>query len=469
MSPHRSETGKAGSGPEPRSPFQVPNVRLFVAFRALFNGRFYYPVFTVFFLDLGLSLSQFALLNAVWAAAIVLLEVPSGAMADVVGRRNLLILSGALMVLEMGLLAAAPVGGGATLFAILLVNRVLSGTAEAAASGADEALAYDSLCKDACQDRWGRVLEVQMQVQSLTYIAVLSIGAAVYDPVAVGAVLRRVGWDLPVTQAETLKLPVYLTLGMAVGALGAAVGMKETSGLTRSDWRGAVGKAFRLTFQAGGWILRTPAALVIILAGMLFDHVIRMFLTLNSQYYRMIGFPEATFGIVGAGLALMGVAVPGLARRMAGRFPPTVNLGAVAALTLAGLMGLTLFLPVVGLVPVVLLMAAFHSSRFLSSHYLNRITDSHQRATVLSFRGLCDNLAYGTVGVLYALLLKYLRSRDATEGLTAPDGAVNLVFRQSMGWFPWYFGVLLAALLVFAWWRLRPGAAGKSQLEKTEG
>ena len=80
------------------SPFAIRNVRRFIAFRVCFNARFYYPVFAVLFLDFGLTLEQFALLNAVWAATIVLLEVPSGALADLMGRRNLLVVAGALMV-----------------------------------------------------------------------------------------------------------------------------------------------------------------------------------------------------------------------------------------------------------------------------------------------------------------------------------------------------------------------------------
>ena len=85
------------------SPFRVANVRLFILFRVLFNARFYYPVFTILFLDFGLTLSQFALLNAVWAATIVICEVPSGALADSVGRRNLLVFAAALMVIEIAL------------------------------------------------------------------------------------------------------------------------------------------------------------------------------------------------------------------------------------------------------------------------------------------------------------------------------------------------------------------------------
>ena len=45
------------------------NVRAFLAFRVLFNARFYYPVLAVFFVDLGLTLDRYALLNVAWAAS----------------------------------------------------------------------------------------------------------------------------------------------------------------------------------------------------------------------------------------------------------------------------------------------------------------------------------------------------------------------------------------------------------------
>jgi hypothetical protein len=31
----------------------------------------------------------------------------------------------------------------------------------------------------------------------------------------------------------------------------------------------------------------------------------------------------------------------------------------------------------------------------------------------------------------------------------------NIVFMDSMVWFPWYFGLSLAALMVFAVWKLK--------------
>ena len=86
------------------SVLNLPNIRRFIAFRIFFNARFYYPIFTILFLDFGLTLEQFAILNTAWAATIVLLEVPSGALADTLGRRNLVIASAGIMIVEMAIL-----------------------------------------------------------------------------------------------------------------------------------------------------------------------------------------------------------------------------------------------------------------------------------------------------------------------------------------------------------------------------
>lgn len=448
--------------PQTPSPFSLPNVRRFIAFRAFFNARFYYPVFTILFLDFGLTLSQFALLNVVWAATIVLMEVPSGALADIVGRRNLLIFSGALMVLEMAVLCLAPMGRPHLLFGAFLLNRVLSGTAEAAASGADEALAYDTLKQEGDSRDWGRVLEVQMRVQSTAYIVVMSLGAAVYDPGLMQWLAHWLGFEILVTQQTTLRFPIYLTLLAAVLTLLSALGMREShpvesqAGEPSRSCGGSIAKAFRLTLHAGGWILKTPFALIIILGGLLFDHVIRMLITMNSQYYRLIQLPEASFGLIGSALAGLGFFVPRLALQLAKKRSPAFNLVLLAGVTLVGLLGMSRFLPFYGLLPVVALMAVMYCINFLVSHYLNEITDSEQRATVLSFKGLSYNLAYGLIGLLYSLLLLALSPAGQEGGVPiSKESLKDAVFIQSISWFPGYFAFVLACFLLFARWRLR--------------
>ncbi len=201
------------------SPFTVANVKLYVLFRIFFNARFYYPIFTILFIDFGLTVAQFAILNSIWAATIVLAEVPSGALADTIGRRKLLRLTGWLMVFEISLLAFAPRGNPQLLFIIFSINRILSGLAEAAASGADEALAYDSLKFKGMDHLWGSVLESQMRWQSLGFVVAMTVGAAVYDPSIMQIGANWLGIETIITQDMTLRLPLFLTLAMALVTL----------------------------------------------------------------------------------------------------------------------------------------------------------------------------------------------------------------------------------------------------------
>lgn len=444
------------------SPFDILNIRLFIVFRSLFNARFYYPVFTILFLDFGLTLEQFALLNVAWAVSIVLLEVPSGAMADIIGRRNLLVFAGLLMVLEMALLSFAPRGNTSLLFKIFLMNRILSGAAEASASGADEALAYDTLKRQGSTEDWPRVLEWQMRVQAIAFMVAMSLGAAVYDPALMQRLVDLLGLKIQLTQGVTLRFPLFLTLMMAFGTLLTTLGMREKDGLVeRGDLeqegsRTSIIQAFKLSLGAGRWIVNTPFALVLILAGLLFDNCIRMIATLESQYYRTILLPEALFGIIASAMALLGLFVPRLARLLIENHSPLFNLGVMAGITFMGFIGLAFVWPIFGLIPVALLFSAFSLNAFFLSHYLNRITSSEQRATVLSFKGLSLNLAYGVIGLLYSLLLYNLRNRAAgTDPLLGGSELENFVFTKSLAWFPWYFAVTMAAMIVFARWRLK--------------
>jgi MFS family permease len=443
----------------------LPNIRLFVAFRVVFNARFYYPVFTVLFLDFGLSLEQFALLNAVWALTIVLAEVPSGALADLLGRKRLLVATSLLMIAEMSLLAFVPLGNPSWVFAAFLVNRVLSGLAEAMASGADEALAYDTLVAHGRAAEWPRVLEMQMRAQNVGYIFAMTLGAAVYDPGLINRVLGWLGFDGGVTQQMSMRYPIYLTLIFGLLALAATLRMRDPQAASaprgHAPEQVTLWEITRLTLRAGGWILRTPMALAIILAAMTFDHTLRMIVTLTSQYYRLIHLPEASFGLLGSAVAVLGLFVPRLARRMTERFSPGGNAALLAAAMLATLFALGLFVPYLGALPMMAVFIGLMLTSFFTSHYLNEITASHQRATVLSFKGLAFNAAYGFIGLAFAALIH--RSR-LSQGLLHPDGSAAFIedqaFRVSMGYFPWYLGLGLALVALVCLPRILRGRTG---------
>ncbi len=418
------------------------NWRRFVLFRVLFNSRFYYPVLAVFFLDLGLSVTQYTLLNFAWALAIVFTDVPAGVLADRIGRKPLVVTATFFMVGEMLLLTLAPRNGGLALFLFCLANRVLSGMAEGMASGADEALVFDSLAERDRSAEWPLVLDQVMRWQGLGMVIAMLVGGAVYDPVFMNRIAGALGFSFHLDQGITLRFPVYLNLVTALAALAVVLGFREP--VVRQAHVAPVEKgepetattAWGLVLSAGGWIARTPVALFIIVGGVLLDSVIRLFLTFSSSYFRLIALPEATYGVIGASLGGLGLVVSPLARWMVGANSLLRNYGLIAAIALAALLGVACQWHLWGVLFIVPMGAAMMALGFMVSYYLNALVDSHHRATVLSFKGLAFNLGYGFVSLLFALVLRAFRDGNQAD----------LALTQGLRFLPIWLGLTLIIL-----------------------
>lgn len=419
------------------------NCRLFIWFRVLFNARFYYPVLAILFLDLGLSATQYTLLNFAWALAIVLAEVPFGVLADRIGRRPLVVAAGVCMLAEMAVLAVAPRDGGLLLFLCCLLNRVLSGLAEALASGADESLAFESLANADRRDEWPRVLAQVMHWQALAMVLAMLLGSALYDPQLLNRLAAWLGLSWSFDPGTTLRFPIYLNLLTACGVLLVSLRLREPPQDQGQD-RPTIPQAWQSVLAAGAWITRTPLVLFVILGGLLIDSVIRLFLTFGSAYFRLIDLPEASYGLIGASLAGIGVVVSPLARRLVTGGSVLRSYLLLAAVAGLGLLGVALQVPLWGLLFALPLAAAIAGVGFVVSHYLNSAVDNRHRATVISFKGLAFNLGYGGVSLMFALALR--AADDAGNSAAALGGALALL--------PiWFIGTMLALALMF--WRQR--------------
>lgn len=408
------------------------NLRLFVAFRVLFHARFYYPVIGVLFLDLGLTLEQYALLNVIWAITIILLEIPSGALADVIGRKRVVVLAAMLMVAEMAVFAFAP--RGEWMFLLLVLNRILSGAAEACASGADEALAYDSLPEADRQTTWPRVLESLMRWKSGGFFVAMVSGAALFDHHLVSSLTDWTGWQ-PAGGA-TVRWPVYATLATSILCLAVALNFREPP---HHAGHHAIGRAWRNILEGAVHVFTSRRILFLMLAALLIDSFVRIFLTFASNYYRLVELPPYVNGLLGSGLALLGFAVAPVAKNMVARRGVTANYTTTAALVLVGLAGTALAWPVWGAWVVLPLGISMSMLQFFTSNYLNLWTASHVRATVLSFRGVAFNLGYAAAGLLFASLTARLRT-------THPQADENSIFALSLPYLPTIFlacGILL--------------------------
>jgi hypothetical protein len=290
-------------------------------------------------------------------------------------------------------------------------------------------------------DQWGRVLEVLMRYQAIGFVIAMTVGAVVYDPNLMGRLADLMGLGVTPAQEVTMRFPLYLTFVLALLAFVSTLKMTEPEQAAAASSERSVKQTLVVTLNAGIWIMKTPFVLWVMLFGMLLDGTIRMVITLSSQYYRMIGIPESLFGIMGSVVALLGVVVPKIARQIAENRSPQTALLITAGLAVAGLVAMNGFWHWVGIVPALVTFAAMNLTGFFVSFYINRETDSRQRATVLSFKGLSYNVSYGLLGVAYALVLKLAKTGvDPVAGLSG-ETIENQVFVDTFFWFPLFFAV----------------------------
>lgn len=145
----------------------------------------FYALFTLWFTDNGVSTSQISVAFVVWAIVAVLLEIPSGALADRVDRRKLIGSAFALRGVGISLWLIWPTTAG------LVAGAALWALHDAAASGAWEAMIHDQLDAEGQALQYGRVMARVGQFSNVG-LAAGTLGAA--GLVHMGAGIDAVGW-----------------------------------------------------------------------------------------------------------------------------------------------------------------------------------------------------------------------------------------------------------------------------------
>jgi len=361
--------------------------RLLVAFGGLSYVLFPIPIVTLYWKDqIGLSLTEIMLLQAIFGTASVLLEFPSGYVADRVGYRTSLVIG--MTIWAFGWVFYAT---GDT-FAGVAVAEVMLGAGHAFVSGADAALLFSSLnAADRIGDyrRWeGRVRAAGQACEAASS--------------AVG------GWLYTLAP----RLPIWLEIPVALAGLGIALRMDDgraraavTTGHAARMWHVT---RYALTHAR----LRTAMLLSVVLGQSTFVMV-----WLIQPWMQRRGIPVAWFGPLWAAAHVWLALVSLASARIADALGARTVLVACALLAVAGYATLGAF----DAAWAVVFYLCFMTTRGLQGPILATVIQADapadDRASVLSLNALGFRLAFVACGPVIGALVDRIGLEPALDVL----------------------------------------------------
>lgn len=374
------------------------DLRLFYVFRLLATSYLWVPISMAFMAARGLAFDQIMLLSALYSAVVIAVEIPTGALADRMGRR-LTMMGGAL-----AMVAACLVSYGAHSFPAFAVAEALAAISISLCSGADSAYLFDLL------HNRGRT-EEYAHLESVASAWHLFGNAAAY---AAGGLLGEID----------LGLPYLVTAAIAFGAFVAAWGLgPEVAARPRTSARAEV-RAYVSTMRGAIDDVRRGRRLlwVIGLSSLIFV-LIKVTNYLYQPYLDGRGYGLAETGFVFAAVYLLATLVAHRGRRIR----ELVGEAPLVWITVAGLAGSFLLLDQLTGAWLLggLAIQAFAKGLYapLVKPMLNReIRDSSRRATVLSI----ESIARRTAMALFSLLAGLFAASSAIL-LCAVVGFAGLV------------------------------------------
>jgi MFS family permease len=358
--------------PTPRS---IQRTYLLLMLGNTLAASFIWGINTIFLLDAGLSNLEAFAANAFFTAGMVLFEVPTGIVADTVGRRASYLL-GTVTLTASTLLYVMLWQIGAPFWQWALVSLLL-GLGFTFFSGAVEAWLVDALTATGFT---GEMESVFGRGQVVTGVAMLT------GSVAGGFVAQQTSLGVP-----------FVLRGVVLAAMFAvAFRLMHDVGFTPAKGERPLAEMRKVASASIDYGWRVPAVKWLMVESLFAGGVgIYAFYALQPYLLELYGDPEA-YQIAGLVAAIVAGAqiIGGLAavriRRLFERRTSALIATAGGSVVTLGLIGLVeSFWPVLGLVVVWGLL--FAASMPIRQTYLNGLIPSRQRATILSFDSLMDS------------------------------------------------------------------------------
>lgn len=336
------------------------SVRRFYAYKFATESSFLSAVWVIYLRERGYSLTEIGVAESAFHLAPLLLEIPSGSFADLVGRRWSLAVGAGLIAASHALLWSAPS------LPLVMLAMFLHGASFSFRSGADQAYLYEALGDE--RSRYAGIFGRLLGAMYLVGAASAWIGAALSD--------------------DGYGLPFALTIGFALGAVWLAMTLREPqrpASAARTAGHATIGQLVRRHARDAWELLRRHRAVtaMLIFSGPFWaaSSIAHMYL---QAAFSDRGLSNGTVGLVLAGglvLSAFGAAMAGHIDRRS-RFAWQVS--GLALIIGAGLALTAVHLTILAACAYLVANIALGLVEPLLSNWFNRQLPSEQRATLLS-------------------------------------------------------------------------------------
>jgi len=369
---------------------------------------------TLFLLSAGLSFLEVFIANAAFSAGMVVFEIPTGVVADTLGRRVSFLLSVSVLgVTTLMYVGLAQVEAGVVAFSLV---SVLMGLGFTFYSGAMEAWLVDALHATGYHGLLDRVFARGQQIT----------GAAMLVGTVGGGLLGQIDLSIPYVVRAVLLAAVFVVAYLVMHDIGFT-----PRRVTASELPGEVARNARAGVEFG-W--RQRSLRLLMLASAVQSGFMMWGFYASQPYLLELLDSDAVWiaGFVAAGVALATIAgnqIVRFASRYCGR-RTTLLLAAGAVETCAAVgMGLTSSFWV-AFPALLLVMGSTGVTGPVHSAYLHQVVPSEQRATVVSFDSMLSSVGGvgGQIGLGVLGEARSIASAFVVGGL-ATAGALPLLAR----------------------------------------
>jgi MFS family permease len=309
---------------------------------------------------IGLSITQVFIGESVFALALFLFNIPTGVFSDLVSRKKTLIYGQIMMILGVVIFAFAQN------FWHVILSQIATGIGQATIQGTDSALLYDSL------KALKREQEHKKHLGNITSFALLMIALGQIIGGMVGTV--------------SLRLTVIACIPVSLMILFIACLFHEPKRETAKI------SAYSHVFSAFRWVLSHWMILLLVIAGVIVTFSKKISLHTFNPYMELINIPVFYWGILMAIFNLLAALVVKKAHLMESKLGSLNSYLMIFGVWIIGFVLMAKVNIILGFIWPVLLWTIRPLGDVFFSDEMNKRTDSHHRATVLSILGFSAQL-----------------------------------------------------------------------------